>query len=136
MSPDSASIKLPRHTSSRPPNSLHARSAVWRTVPTLYFHVSFAVFLCWNTYCLRQHSHRTVEAGWHLRQSGPGYGALTVRGISGAHQRPAPQKSADATALMRAVRRAIDDATEPWNWDVAATYRGPAESLEQALLGD
>ena len=78
---------------SRPRNSLHARSAVWRTVrqPGLYFHVSFAVFPCGNAYCLRQHSHRTVEAGWHLRQSGPSYGALTVHGISGAHQRPAHQ---------------------------------------------
>ena len=48
--------------------------------------------------------------------------ALTVR-ASAVHINELLPKSADATALMRAVRRAINDANEPWNWHVAVARR-------------
>ena len=53
--------------------------------------------------------------------------------IGGGRQRPAPE-SAPATALMRAVRRAIDVADDPRHWDVAATYRGPGSRDPFELL--
>ena len=67
-------------------------------------------------------STRNHRSGRHLRQSGPSHGALTVR-ASAVHINELLPKSADATALMRAVRRAINDANEPWNWHVAVARR-------------
>ena len=84
--------QLPRHTSvkatEQPPR---AKCGVANVPAILYFRVSFAGFPRGNAYRSRHHSHRTVEAGRHLGQSGPSYGALTVRGISGAYQPPAPR---------------------------------------------
>ena len=55
MSPDSASIKLPRHASvtaiKLPPR---AKCGVANSPTTPYFHVSFAGFPCGNAYCLEQ----------------------------------------------------------------------------------